>query len=173
MSRTENAINNTIFGLFQKITQTLLPFVMRTVMLHTLGISYLGLNSLFTSVLQTLSIAELGISGAITFSMYEPIAYKDTDKLCRLLRLYRILYGLVGLTILLMGMALLPFLPKLISGEVPPDVNIYILYMMYLCCLLAFSSRNFSLHSSFTAIPDAALAYNQNKDRLNKKYYVQ
>ena len=74
MSRTENAINNTIFGLFQKITQTLLPFVMRTVMLHTLGISYLGLNSLFTSVLQTLSIAELGISGAITFSMYEPFA---------------------------------------------------------------------------------------------------
>ena len=147
MSRTENAINNTIFGLFQKITQTLLPFVMRTVMLHTLGISYLGLNSLFTSVLQTLSIAELGISGAITFSMYEPIAYKDTDKLCRLLRLYRILYGLVGLMILLMGMALLPFLSKLISGEVPPDVNIYILYMMYLAST-AMSYSLFSYRSS-------------------------
>ena len=132
MSRTKNAIINTVFGLFLKIYQTLLPFVMRTVMIHTLGIEYLGLNSLFASVLQTLNIAELGISGAITFSMYEPIAQRDTQKVCRLLRLYRILYGLIGLTILLLGAALLPFLPKLISGEVPADVDIYILYLMYL-----------------------------------------
>ena len=147
MSRTKNAIINTVFGLFLKIYQTLTPFVMRTVMIRTLGIEYLGLNSLFTSVLQTLSIAELGISGAITFSMYGPIAQKDTRQVCRLLRLYRILYVLIGLTILLLGAALTPFLPKLISGEVPADINIYILYMMYLVST-ALSYAVFSYRSS-------------------------
>mgnify|MGYP003296274118 CR=1 FL=1 len=98
MSRTKNAIVNTIFGSLQKVLQMLLPFVMRSIMLHTLGIGYLGLNGLFTSVLQTLSIAELGIAGAITYNMYLPIARKDTDQVGRLLRLYRILYAVIGLT---------------------------------------------------------------------------
>lgn len=147
MSRTENAINNTVFGLFQKLTQTLLPFVMRTIMLHTLGIDYLGLNSLFTSIIQTLSIAELGIAGAITFSMYEPIAKKNDAKVCALLRLYRVLYGLIGLAILLMGVVLLPFLPRLISGKVPEGINIYILYLMHLTST-AMSYSLFSYRSS-------------------------
>ena len=147
MNRTKNAIVNTIFGSLQKVLQMLLPFVMRTVMLHTLGIGYLGLNGLFTSVLQTLSIAELGISGAITYNMYQPIAQQDTDKVCRLLRLYRTLYGIIGLTVLVLGASLLPFLPKLISGDVPEDVNIYILYLMYLVST-AMSYSLFSYRSS-------------------------
>lgn len=142
---------NTAFGLFLKLYQTLLPFVMRTVMLHTLGVEYLGLNSLFTSVLQTLSIAELGISGAITFSMYEPIARRDTQRVCSLLRLYRILYGLIGLVILLLGAALVPFLPKLITGQVPADINIYILYWMY----LGSSALSYSLFSYRSSILEA------------------
>lgn len=147
MSRIENAVTNTVFGLFLKLYQVLLPFVMRTVMLHTLGIGYLGLNGLFTSVLQTLSIAELGIAGAITFSMYQPIAQKDNSKVCALLRLYRMLYGIIGLTVFLLGAALIPFLPRLITGEVPPDINIYILYMMYLTST-ALSYSLFSYRSS-------------------------
>ena len=147
MSRTKNAIVNTIFGSLQKVLQMLLPFVMRSIMLHTLGIGYLGLNGLFTSVLQTLSIAELGIAGAITYNMYLPIARKDTDQVGRLLRLYRILYAVIGLTILLLGAALLPFLPKLISGEVPEDINIYVLYLMYLVST-AMSYSLFSYRSS-------------------------
>lgn len=147
MSRTQNAITNTIFGLFLKLYQAVLPFVVRTVMIRTIGINYLGLNSLFTSVLQTLSIAELGISGAITFSMYEPIAQKDRQKVCALLRLYRLLYGIIGLAVLLLGACLIPFLPKLISGDVPADINIYVLYSMYLVST-ALSYSLFSYRSS-------------------------
>ena len=87
MSRIQNAITNTFFGFLVKIYQAFLPFIMRTVMLHTLGIGYLGLNGLFASVLQVLSIGDLGISGAIVYSMYEPVAKKVPKKLCALLRL--------------------------------------------------------------------------------------
>ena len=132
MSRIQNALKNTFFEFLVKAFRALFPFIMRTVMLHTIGIHYLGLNGLFTSVLQLLSISELGISGAIVYSMYEPVAKNDKKTLCALLRLYRVLYGIIGMVIFAMGAAMLPFLPKLISDEVPPDINIYVLYMMYL-----------------------------------------
>lgn len=147
MSRIQNAVTNTFFNLWVKIYLAVFPFIMRTVMLHTLGINYLGLNGLFTSVLQILSISELGISGAIVYSMYEPVAKQDKKTLCALLRLYRILYGLIGTIIFLLGMVLLPFLPRLISDEVPPDINIYLLYVMYLAST-ALSYCVFSYRSS-------------------------
>lgn len=132
MSRIQNAMTNTVFDFLVKVYRAVFPFIMRTVMLHTIGIGYLGLNGLFTSVLQILSIGELGISGAIVYSMYEPVAVNDTRKLCALLRLYRILYGIIGVVVFLLGAAMIPFLPTLVSNEVPQDINIYLLYMMYL-----------------------------------------
>lgn len=132
MSRIQNAMTNTFFDFWVKIYRAVFPFIMRTVMLHTIGIGYLGLNGLFASVLQILSISELGISGAIVYSMYEPVAKNDKKTLCALLRLYRLLYGIIGAVVFLLGAAMIPFLPKLVSNEVPPDINIYLLYMMYL-----------------------------------------
>ena len=43
------------FGVVAKIYNLLLPFVMRTLLIYTLGMAYTGLNSLFTSIL---SVAE-------------------------------------------------------------------------------------------------------------------
>ena len=148
MSRLQNALVNTFFEFCVRLYLALFPFVMRTVMLHTIGIGYLGLNGLFTSVLQILSISELGIAGAIVYSMYEPVAKQDHKKLCAILRLYRIVYGLIGLAVFLLGTAMIPFLPKLISSDVPPDINIYVLYMMYLvstACSYSFLSYRCSL----------------------------
>lgn len=140
-------MTNTFFDFWVKLYRAVFPFIMRTVMLHTIGIGYLGLNGLFSSVLQILSIGELGISGAIVYSMYEPAAKNDTGKLCALLRLYRILYGIIGASVFLLGAAMIPFLPKLISSEVPPDINIYLLYIMYLIST-ALSYSVFSYRSS-------------------------
>ena len=151
MSRLQNAMTNTFFAFLVKVYQAFFPFVMRTVMLHTIGIGYLGLNGLFASVLQILSIGELGISGAIVYSMYEPVAKNDTKKLCALLRLYRILYGTIGAVIFLLGAAMIPFLPKLVSSEVPPDINIYVLFVMYLVST-ALSYSVFSYRSSLLEV---------------------
>ena len=70
IEKTKNASRNIIFGVLLKIYQILLPFIMRTAMMYTIGVEYLGLNSLFTSVLQVLNLAELGVGSAMVFSMY-------------------------------------------------------------------------------------------------------
>ena len=68
--KTENAMRNLLYGILQKIVNLGMPFVTRTVIIHTLGTEYLGLGSLFSSVLQVLNLAELGVGSAMIFSMY-------------------------------------------------------------------------------------------------------
>ena len=77
IERTKNATRNIIFGGVLKIYQILVPFLMRTAMIYFLGMQYLGLNSLFSSILQVLNLAELGIGSAMVYSMYKPIAEDD------------------------------------------------------------------------------------------------
>ena len=132
IERTKNATRNIIWGVIEKIITILLPFITRTILIKVLGAEYLGLNSLFTSILQVLSISELGISSAIVFSMYKPIAEDNNDLICAFLNLYRKVYMVIGTIILVAGLAILPFLSKLIAGENNANVNIYILYLVYL-----------------------------------------
>lgn len=132
IERTKNATRNVVFGVVLKIYSLVLPFIMRTAMIYLLGIEYLGLNSLFTSLLQVLNLAELGVGSAMVFSMYKPIAEDDEKKICALMRLYRTYYRVIGGVVLVLGMLLLPFLPGLITGKVPQNINIYILYFMNL-----------------------------------------
>ena len=132
IERTKNAARNVVFGVVLKIYALALPFVMRTAMIYWLGVEYLGLNSLFTSVLQVLNLAELGVGSAMTFSMYKPIAEDDCDKICALMNLYHFYYRVIGGVVLVGGVAVLPFLPHLITGSIPADINLYVIYLMNL-----------------------------------------
>ena len=132
MNRSRNATRNIIFGVILKIYQLVLPFAMRTIIMYELGVKYLGLNSLFTSILQVLNLAELGVGSAMVFSMYKPIAQEDSKTICALMRLYKVYYRAIGLVVFAAGMVLLPFIPKLIAGDVPDGINIYVLYLLNL-----------------------------------------
>lgn len=109
-----------------------MPFAVRTVFIYKLGIEYLGLNSLFSSILQILSLSELGFASAIVFSMYKPIAEDDTDTVCAILLFYRKIYLFIGTIILAAGLLIIPFIPKLIHGTYPEGINIYVIYLIYL-----------------------------------------
>lgn len=131
-SRTQNAERNIVFAFLNKMVSLVLPFVTRTIVIYVLGAQVLGLNNLFTSVLSFLSLAELGLGTAIVHSMYKPIAEDDKTTICALLAYYRSLYRIIGMTILIIGTLLLPFLPHLIRGSAPEGINIYIVFYIYL-----------------------------------------
>ena len=132
IQRTKNAARNVLTGTVLRAIVTVMPFFMRMVMLRFLGVEYLGLNGLFRSILSFLNLAELGVGSAMVFSMYKPIAEDDTETICALMKLYRFFYRIIGLVIAGVGLALTPFLRNLISGDLPSDVNLYILYYMNL-----------------------------------------
>lgn len=132
IERTKNATRNIVFNGMAQLLNMLIPFVMRSVILHFLGVEYLGLGGLFRSIFSVLSLAELGIGSAMIFSMYKPIAEDDTETICAMMRLYKIVYRIIGLVVLGIGLILIPFLPYLVKDEVTADVNLYILYFMNL-----------------------------------------
>lgn len=132
MSRIVNASRNIFWGLSGKIITLFFPFIIRSAMIKSLGLSYVGLSGLFTSVLQILSFAELGIGSAIVFSMYKPMADGDDKQICALLNLYRKLYRIIGGIVLLLGLLFIPILEKLIAGEIPNEINITFVFIVYL-----------------------------------------
>lgn len=132
LERTRNATKNIIFGTILKLYQIIVPFLIRTAMIYLLGVEYLGLNSLFSSILQVLNLAELGVGSAMLFSMYKPIANDDEMTICALMKLYKIYYRIIGAVVLVLGLIICPFVPKLIKNGVPIDMNVYILYILNL-----------------------------------------
>lgn len=131
-NRTKNTKKNIIWGTLNKIISILMPFFVRTVLIYSLGISYVGINSLFSSILSVLSLADLGFASAIVYSMYKPLAEGDNNTVCALLGFYKKIYRVVGTVILCGGVICLPLLNHLIKGEHPADINIYVVYLIYL-----------------------------------------
>lgn len=132
LERSKNTKRNIVAGLVNQCVSLLLPFLTRSLMIRKMGVDYLGLNSLFSSILQVLSLAELGFGSAMVYNMYKPIAENDTDTVCALLKAYRDIYRIIGAVILSAGIAVLPFIPKLIQGACPAGMNLYILFLIYL-----------------------------------------
>ena len=164
LERTRNATRNIVFDGTLEMVNMLFPFVIRSVMLHCLGTEYLGLNGLFKSLLTFLNLAELGVGSAMVFSMYKPIAEDDAPTICALLRLYRTLYRIIGLAIAAAGLLLIPVLPNLIKGDVPADMNLYVLYLMNLgntvvtYWLFAYRSSLLQAHQRRDVISKVSLA---------------
>lgn len=146
-----SAINNVIRLLF--------PFLNRTLFLWLLGPAYLGLNGLFGSILGVLMLAELGFGSAVISSMYKPIADDNRELTCAYLRFYRTVYRWVGGVIFFGGLCLLPFLRKLIHGNVPPDIDLHILYVIHLV--------NAAASYFFFAYRGSVLAVHHRNDVLN------
>lgn len=152
INRAKNTIAGTMAGTVYKVLALILPFISRTIFIRTLGMEYLGLNGLFTSLLQVLNLAELGVGSALVFSMYKPIADDDENKICALLGLYRKYYYIIGIAVLAIGALILPFLQYLIKGDIPKDINIYVIYGMQLSSsvlsywLFAYRSSLLSAH---------------------------
>ncbi len=158
--RTKNASRNIVWSIVNWGVSALLPFVVRTCLIRTLGASYAGLNGLFTSIIQMLNMAELGFSSALIFSMYKPLAENDTEKVCALLALYRKVYRIIGAVILAVGLALIPFLPRLIHGAVPDDINLTALFLVS----LADTSVSYWLY----AYRESLLYANQRHDKISR-----
>ena len=131
-SRTNNAKKSILCGFIYKLLSILLPFASRTIIINFLGVEYTGLSRLFTSILSVLSLAELGIGSALIFSMYKPISEDDINKVNAFLYFYRKCYRIIGFIVFGIGIVLLPFIKYLISGDAPDNINVYVLFLIYL-----------------------------------------
>ena len=133
MGRIENASKNIRYGYLGVLLTLLLQFVSRTIFIHTIGVTFLGVSGLYTNVLSVLSFAELGIGTAMNFSLYKPVAENDKDKIKSLMQLYKYAYRWIALVVTVFGLGVIPFLNFIIKepGAITPN-ELIIYYVIFL-----------------------------------------
>lgn len=128
--RTKFSTLNIITNLLVLVIQTILSFVVRIVFTKILGQDYLGVESVFVNLISMFSLAELGITLSISFSLYKPLAENNVKKISSLMTLYKKIYQIVGIFILIIGFLIMPFLTHFIDNT--NIANFYIIYILYL-----------------------------------------
>lgn len=126
-SRTKKAYINSGVTLVTQFFQILLGFVIRKLFINYLGVEYLGYNSVFTNILQMLNLADLGIGVAITSYLYKPLAKNDHARVAAIMAIYKKLYSILGMVVLVVGIVASIFLNILI-----PDATCSIWYLRIL-----------------------------------------
>ena len=142
--RTRYTLINMVVNVGGQLMNQVLLFISRMVFIHYLSAAYLGVNGLFTDVLGILNLAELGVGTAMIYSLYEPAAKNDEHRLAQLMNLYRLLYRIVAVMVLLVGLALMPFLGFFIkdSSGIEHLRLIYLMYMANSVCSYLLSYKN-------------------------------
>lgn len=130
-NRQDKVIRNVSAQMVASLIQSLLGFVSRKIFLDCLGQDLLGLNSLLTSIIGMLSLAELGIAETINFSLYAPLAKDDREQVASIMRLYRKLYSIIGAVVAVLGIAVFPFLDLLVESNVSME-TVYWAYGLFL-----------------------------------------
>lgn len=130
-SRIENSIRNSASGIVLQGCSTVFGLVVRSFFIRFLSAEYLGVNGLFTNILTMLSLAEMGIGSAITYSMYKPIANNDERKIAQLTNLYRNAYRIIGTVVAVLGTCVIPFIGYIIKDK-PNIEHLSTIYLLYL-----------------------------------------
>ena len=130
MSRTDNSLRNLKTAVLFKLAAIVVNFIARKIFVVVLTKEYLGLDGTFANILTMLSLAELGVGTAITYSMYKPLAEGDRELILSLMTLYRKFYTVIGITVGVLGAALTPFLQYIIR-DIPDIPHIRLIYLMF------------------------------------------
>ncbi|MCI9220688.1 MAG: hypothetical protein HFH94_13270 [Lachnospiraceae bacterium] len=133
MDRKKLAVKSSMIGLGSKLLAAMLAFISRKIFLQCLGKDLLGINGTLSQVLDTLSLTELGFQTTIIFQLYKPLAKNDYVAVSQILMLLRRLYFLIGIIILVVGMASSPILKYIITKV---DVDFSTVYIVYFIMLL-------------------------------------
>ncbi len=88
-SRTGYSAVNTTVAVFSRIIAIFAGFVTRVVFTHMLNENYVGINGLFTDILNILSLTELGAGTAITYALYKPVADNNIPKQQALMQMFK------------------------------------------------------------------------------------
>lgn len=136
-TRTAYSIVNIIFGVLNFVIKTIMVFIVRKVFIKTLGLEYLGLNSLFANVLTIMSIAEMGIGTAVSQTLYGYLANNEREKIGAILGFYKKVNHIIAVIVAVIGCCLIPFLKFIITQEVTIDISLELIYILTLANVIA------------------------------------
>lgn len=131
----KKSIINIAISLITKVVVLVFSLFTQSILVRWAGNTVNGLNSLYSSIIGFLSVADLGIGSAIIFSMYKPIVQGDKQKVSALYNLYRKVYFIIGVIILVGGLLITPAIPYLAKDY--QDINSSTIYFTFILMLIS------------------------------------
>lgn len=150
-SRTKVVYMNSLVTLLGQIVQIILGFIIRKLFINSLGVIYLGYNSVFLNLLQMLNLADLGIGIAITSFLYKPLALGNQKQVAALMYMYKRIYQILGVVVLILGVFFSFFLQFLIKDA---SCNIWYLRLLFYLNLLGTVSTYYLAYKRTLLIAD-------------------
>lgn len=135
-TRTAKSLKNSTIALVLFIVALLLNFISRKIFLDGLGEDVLGLTSTTQNILNFLNIAELGISYAVSFTLYKPLYDNDRDAINEIVDLQRYLYRYVAYVIIAGGLGIMAFFPYIFAKMTLPLWYAYASFIVFLASAL-------------------------------------
>lgn len=119
-SRTAKSIKNAKVALFFYFINLILQFFSRKIFLDYLGAEILGLNTTAQNLLTFLNLAELGIGGAVSFTLYKPLYEKNFQTINEIVSVQGWLYRKVAYVVTAAACLLMCFFPLIFEkAQVP------------------------------------------------------
>ncbi|MBQ3047617.1 MAG: polysaccharide biosynthesis protein, partial [Clostridia bacterium] len=132
-NRKISSFKNVVFGIIYQVTNLILSFVCRTLLIYKLGSEILGINSLYSNILTLFSLAELGISNVMLIKLYKPIANGDKEQITAYVTYYKKIYSVIALIICAIGLLFVPFLHLIVSTDITiTNADLIIYYLIFL-----------------------------------------
>lgn len=128
----KKSILNVAVSICGKIITMVMSIVVKRFLILYCGNEMNGLNALYLSIIGFMSVAELGVGSAITFSMYKPVVENNIAKVSALYGLYRRLYFIIGALIFAIGLVMAPFVHVFARDYEQVDVNFSYTFMLML-----------------------------------------
>lgn len=140
-NRIISSFRNMFSSAVTQLVIGIIAFFERAVFLSKFSEAYLGLNSLFANVLNVFSLTELGLSTAITFALYRPLAEEDKVRVAAYIGVYKKAYSVIGTVIIIVGLAFSPFVDLLVTSDEPIEyISVYFAIYLLSVALTYYSS---------------------------------
>lgn len=163
---TKKTLVNSIISVLAQVGMLLMQFINRRVFVIFLDIEFLGYQSLFGNVFTLLSVAELGIGNAISYQLYKEVVARNEKEINKLMGIYRFLYRIIAIVVLLLGILFSFALPYIIKDSTQKWSFLYTIYflqlsgmvsgyffsykrILYTVCQQEYKCAKVDLHTSF------------------------
>lgn len=130
-SKAYNVLLSTLTGLSNSIILLILNLISRNLFLQYIGIEYLSVAQVINDLLTVIAFSELGVTNAVLYMLYTPVATNNRDKVIKILYLYRNFNRYVGICIAIIGLLAMPTLSLFIRTDVPYS-TVQLIYLMNL-----------------------------------------
>lgn len=129
-------LKNSIISVIGQILTLFLQFINRRVFVMFLDIEYLGYQNVFGNIFSILSVAELGISGIISFHLYREIVTDNKREIGKLMYLYKWVYRIIAAIVTVLGFIACIFVPYIVKDSTRSVDYLYIVYFLQLASIV-------------------------------------